>query len=241
MKSKRRRLPPQNSDLVRKRIRLTPGVKSMIRKSIQSLIDASLTDEERAFSTKRRNRLYTDRIHDAITKASLNVLGEKLPPEGQREQLVELDLDSEILVVSEQIWDELVKELAVTPERLKTIDRRTFEQLIAFLFEGFGYEVELTQQTRDGGRDIIAVKKVELSTKYLIECKRPDPGNVVGVRPVRELYGVKSDEGASKAVLATTTHFSKDAKVFMERHRWELELRDYDGIIDWITQYLQIN
>jgi len=112
---------------------------------------------------------------------------------------------------------------------------------VAFLFDNFGYEVELTGKTRDGGRDIIALQKKEVLTKYLIECKRPDPGNKIGIRPVRELYGVKVDEGASKAILATTSYFTKDANLFMERHKWELEPRDFDGVMDWIEHYRSIS
>jgi restriction endonuclease Mrr len=133
----------------------------------------------------------------------------------------------------------LIERLQQYPEDLRIIDRRRFEQLIAELFAGFGYEVELTQRTRDGGKDIIAVKKREVDLKFLIECKRPDPGNPVGVSTVRELYGVKVDDGASKAILVTTTYFSPDAKLFSEKHRWELELRDFDAVKAWVGEYLK--
>ena len=107
------------------------------------------------------------------------------------------------------------------------------------MWDGFGYEVELTQQTRDGGKDIVAVRKCHVNERYLIECKRPDPGNVVGVRPVRELYGVKVSEKATKAILATTAFFSKDAQLFFENNKWELEGRDYIGLREWIGAYLK--
>lgn len=133
----------------------------------------------------------------------------------------------------------LIERLQQYPEDLRIIDPRRFEQLIAELFAGFGYEVELTKRTRDGGKDIIAVKRREVDLKFLIECKRPDPGNPVGVSTVRELYGVKVDDGASKAILATTTYFSPDAKLFSEKHRWELELRDFEAVKAWVAEYLK--
>lgn len=43
------------------------------------------------------------------------------------------------------------------PEEMKTMNRRLFEEMIAELFDGFGFKVELTKKTRDGGRDIIAI------------------------------------------------------------------------------------
>lgn len=134
----------------------------------------------------------------------------------------------------------LIKALQRQPDDLRTIDRRRFEELVAELFSGFGYEVELTQKTRDGGKDIIAIRRREVETKLLIECKRPEPGNSVSVSVVRELLGVKTDEGASKAILATTTYLSSDAKALVSRHRWELEAREFDAIKSWIADYLRL-
>ncbi len=120
------------------------------------------------------------------------------------------------------------------------MDRRKFEELVAELFVGFGYEVELTKRTRDGGKDIVAIKRREVEVRFLIECKRPDISNKVSVGAVRELHGAKSDDPASKAILATTGYFTRDAVLYFERHRWELEPKDFNSIQDWIAQYLSL-
>lgn len=149
------------------------------------------------------------------------------------------DQGSESIIQIASFFDRaLIEKLKQFPDDLRIIDRRKFEELIAELFRGFGYEVELTKRTRDGGKDIIAIKRAEVETRYLIECKRPEPGNHIGVRTVRELYGVKVDDNATKAILATTTYFSPEAKEFSEKHRWELELKDYHAIQEWIASYL---
>lgn len=145
-----------------------------------------------------------------------------------------------IIEVTTLIGERLIAYFAKHPEEMRRMERRKFEELVAEIFSGFGYTVELTQQTRDGGHDVIAIAKREIAVKYLIECKRPDPGGHVGIRPVRELYGVKCDEKATKAILATTAHFSPDALLFFENHRWELEPRDYDGLLDWLKAYEQL-
>jgi len=165
---------------------------------------------------------------------------------GNADKLIDFHIDRiisqrTIIDISSQINDKLIRHFSQSPNELKVINRRLFEELIAELFHGFGFEVELTKQTKDGGRDIVAIKNTEVGLKYLIECKRPDPGNVVGIRPVRELYGVKQDEKASKAILATTTYFSPDALQFFDRNKWELEPKDFHGVMNWITEYLKIN
>lgn len=132
----------------------------------------------------------------------------------------------------------LIQELHSHPERLTSLDRRDFEQLVAEMFDGFGYDVELTARTRDGGKDVIAIRRKEVRTRILIECKRPDAGNPVVVGTVRELYGVLCDDGASKAILATTSRFTQDARAFIERNEWRLEGRDFDGIQGWVSEYL---
>ena len=136
------------------------------------------------------------------------------------------------------VTPELIRFFAARPDQLKTIDRRKFEELVAELFSGFGFEVELTAQTKDGGKDIVAVKRRPFHQRFLIECKRPNPGNPVTVAQVRQLLGVKHHEKASKAILATTTHFSCDAKLFLSEHHWELEGKDFDGLLEWIEDYL---
>jgi Restriction endonuclease len=237
-KFRRRKLPPA-SPAKRQRIRLHKAASDRVREALLRIADEHLRPEERSLDPRTRLELYHQRIDAALRRPGTTVAGDVPPPGPEREHLVEFDLGPEIFVVTEGVWRGLVRELASRPGSLKTIDRRTFEELVAFLFEGFGYEVELTKKTRDGGRDVVAVRRAEIHTKYLIECKRPDPGTPIGIRPVRELYGVKQDEGASKAILATTTYFGPDALLFMERHRWELEPRDYLGVLDWINRYVQ--
>jgi len=70
----------------------------------------------------------------------------------------------------------------------------------------------------------------------LIECKRYDPKNKVGVSIVRELYGVKNHEKATKGILATTSYLSDEAQEFIDDHFWELEARDHRGVIDWVKK-----
>lgn len=143
-----------------------------------------------------------------------------------------------IIDIAKAVDEKLVAYFFRHPDELKTMNRRLFEKLVAELFHGFGYEVELTKQTRDGGKDIIAIKQDEIKVKYLIECKRPDPGGYVNVQTVRELYGVKSSEGATKGIIVTTAYFSKDAKDFFDKHKWELEGKQYEDLRQWLEKYL---
>jgi len=133
----------------------------------------------------------------AYRNAALLDLSQRKP------QLLEQQPESgSLILVAATALSKRLIELHRDPEQLRRIERRLFEEVVAELFHGFGYSVELTARTRDGGRDIIALgHKDQIRTKYLIECKRPDPGNPVGVGLVRQLLGVVEDEGATKGLL----------------------------------------
>jgi restriction endonuclease len=134
--------------------------------------------------------------------------------------------------------DNLLKTLARNPDLLYTLHPRKFEEVIAEIFFKNGFEVELTKATRDGGKDIIAIyNKMNISTKYVIECKRYAKERRVSIAIVQRLLGVKIAAAANKAILATTSSFTRDAMAFTSNHLWDLELKDYDDIVLWLKSY----
>jgi len=133
---------------------------------------------------------------------------------------------------------DLISEISKKPEILYQLDSRKFEELIANIFSRYGFHVELTKQTRDGGRDIIAIKSdLEIKSKYIIECKRYAKHRPIGVELVRNLYGVQMQEGANKSVIAATSYFTPDAVKFSEANNtteWFMDLKGYEDIVKWV-------
>lgn len=123
------------------------------------------------------------------------------------------------------------------PEWLRTIDPFTFEQVIADLFAEEGYEVALTPPRADGGKDIYVSKTDPLTqTLFLVECKRYTPPTKVGVEVVRQLYGVVQQERASGGVVVTTSYFTKPAIDFANTVPYQLFLRDFDNLVEWLKK-----
>lgn len=163
-----------------------------------------------------------------------------------REKLYELDGDVEarepiIQVVRPKIviaTDQLIEQLSRQPADLYKLPPRKFEELIAELLRDMGWEVHLTKQTRDGGRDILAFLNTELGRFLcLVEAKRYSPERPVGVEIVRNLYGALSDEQANSALLVTTSYFSPDVREFQRRHVYQISLREYKDVVDWIMKW----
>jgi hypothetical protein len=146
----------------------------------------------------------------------------------------ELIYSPELVVVTFD-FQRLIRESFQQSEALLQMGSREFEQLVAEIWKRFGYEVELTKATRDGGYDVVAVKHgSEMASRILIECKRYAVDNPVGVSLVRGLYGVKAHQKATKAILATTSYLTADAEEFIDDHYWELEAKDHEGIVEWV-------
>ncbi len=146
---------------------------------------------------------------------------------------------SGIIDISPEINAKLVDYFRRYPERLYELPSRQFEELIAELFDGFGFAVELTKRTRDGGSDVIAISSKPIQAKLLIECKRYARKRTVGVGIVRALHGATMAAGANKGILATTGRISAPAREFMAlpTTKWVLEARDFDGLVEWLDLY----
>ena len=141
------------------------------------------------------------------------------------------------LYVPRQVFrgrESLVRSIRRSPGKLFRLDARAFEEMIAFIFQANGFEVELTPKAKDDGRDIVAVQRsLGVLTRWLLECKRYAAAHKVGVELVRQLYGVLMSERANKAILVTTSSFTAGAREFASRHPWSLTLQDGPGVLEW--------
>jgi restriction system protein len=132
----------------------------------------------------------------------------------------------------------LVSVLKKQPDNIRSLSPREFEILLADLLQDMGWEVELTQQTRDGGSDILAYMNTEIGKLLcLVEAKHYREDRKIGVDLVRNLYGTFCDAQANSAMLVTSSSFTRGAKEFQQRHEYQLSLRDYADIVGWIVKY----
>jgi hypothetical protein len=135
------------------------------------------------------------------------------------------------------VSDALLAILAKTPRLLYEVSSRKFEEIIAELFSNEGFEVELTRATRDNGVDIIAVsRRMNITQKLVVECKRYAADNRVGIGVVQRLLGVKTQFNANQAVVVTTSSFSRDAVNVARERFWDLDLKAYQDVVGWLRQ-----
>lgn len=135
--------------------------------------------------------------------------------------------------------DEFVKALARNPNDIYRLTPREFEKLIAALLSDLGWQVELTPQTKDGGKDIIAT--IPFGTGKLlgiVECKRYSPEQKVGIDIVeRFVYTIREKTKASLGMMMTTSFFTKGAWDVTREHSWQLHLNDFDKVSQLLKNF----
>ncbi|MCB0065389.1 MAG: restriction endonuclease [Caldilineaceae bacterium] len=96
---------------------------------------------------------------------------------------------------------------------LQAMDPFDFEEYVAQrLFARQGYAVINTQDSKDGGVDILVTDASGQSA--VVQCKRYR--GTVGSATVRELYGTMVHTGAARAFLVTSGTISLDARKWVE-------------------------
>ncbi len=147
------------------------------------------------------------------------------------------DLASRIVVASKECWDRILAHLIRHPQDLRSMHPQNFEELVAELLIREGMRVEVTQPSKDGGRDILAWTETAAGPHlYLVECKRYGYQNPVGVSLVRALYGVVTSENATGGLIVTTSRFTRGAREFQSTVQNRLWLKDYEALLNWLRQ-----
>lgn len=123
---------------------------------------------------------------------------------------------------------------------LSDLHWREFEELIGNLLERDGWKVEVTQGTRDGGIDVIASRSDPIlgPVKSIWQAKKYAPNRRVRLSEVRELAGILEREHATKALIVTTSHLSRDALAWIRRDVFRLGLKEQEDVERWVWNAL---
>ncbi|WOH39407.1 restriction endonuclease [Thalassotalea fonticola] len=101
---------------------------------------------------------------------------------------------------------------------LKSITWREFEMLVGEVYKSLGYKVFETKGGADGGIDLILKRNGE---KAIVQCKQWRTQKI-GVKTVRELYGVMVAENADRAIVMCSGTYTGEAYVFAKGKPLEL-------------------
>jgi len=121
---------------------------------------------------------------------------------------------------------------------LSELPWRRFEELIGVLLEAEGWSVVVTQQSKDGGIDVIATKRDPIIgiIRAVWQAKRYGPAHKVRLSEVRELSAVVDKERATKGVVVTTSRLTKDAIDWVRRDLYRLDYKDAQRVEAWVLR-----
>jgi len=126
------------------------------------------------------------------------------------------------------------QDLEPTIARLQAINEYEFEDFVAEFFEVDGWETTVTQDSQDGGIDVIVEQSSAFHRRAVVQAKRHSPGNKVG-RPDVQQYAslLREDHENDMAVIMTTSAFTRGAYEY--GRTYNVKLIDGAAIAGFIT------
>lgn len=170
----------------------------------------------------------TEEEKEETEEVSNKIISEILKPE-KKQIYTEDDPIVKVMPVNEK----LLEYLAENPEEWYNLGNRQFEEVMAGIYSKLGYDVKLTPETRDGGKDLIITEHgIFGDFMYYVECKHYKASNHVGIGFVHKLNGVVNGDKVNGGILATTSFFSKPAREFVldNNLNFQIKLQDYNDI-----------
>ncbi|MFQ9933679.1 MAG: restriction endonuclease [Lachnospiraceae bacterium] len=124
-----------------------------------------------------------------------------------------------IILILHSLCRWLLNKFKLTPsgadrsiEQIDKMTGREFEEFVAAVLEGCGYEIdEITAASGDYGADIIAVADGE---RIAVQCKRY--GKPVGVKAVQEVISAMKHYSCQRAAVITNSTFTNQAYTLAE-------------------------
>jgi restriction system protein len=96
---------------------------------------------------------------------------------------------------------------------LKKLEWKRFEQLIEAYFAQTGWRTRPNRTGADGGVDVHLFRPDQNKPAAVVQCKAWIT-YTVGVKPVRELFGVMASDGVPEGFFVTTGDYTGEARSF---------------------------
>jgi len=163
------------------------------------------------------------------------------------EHMVAVDLSRNFR--SPKLWDikrNVLGRLWSSRAYLRGLEASKFEKFVVNAFEDYGCTVELTQFTKDGGIDLVAIGLMDDHKKpWLVQCKRYVDGNRVGVELVKSVFPVDRNQRVDEThVVATSSIVERTAGEQVERltrSRWVLDGAAWAAVEGWLSASMRLS
>jgi restriction system protein len=136
-----------------------------------------------------------------------------VPIEPQMQRDIRLDLVSEPRERDRPVPPAREVATSWSPAVFAAIEWRRFEAVCEKLFGQAGFETKSQSHGADGGVDIWLYSRNTTGPAAVVQCKHWQ-GKAVGVKEMREFFGVMASHKLTRGVYATTSTYTADAQQF---------------------------
>ncbi|OHA09329.1 MAG: hypothetical protein A3A44_03435 [Candidatus Sungbacteria bacterium RIFCSPLOWO2_01_FULL_60_25] len=196
-----------------------------------------------------RDRFEVERVLESLRQGFRPIGVFELPDILESDERRQDEEDRADILLPEDAHDRLVRveflpvrviqEIRRRPEMMRKLTPREFEEMTAELLNGLGFEdIILTPPSRDGGRDVIAVRRIHgIPLLFAFECKQYTKRRVQ-LESLRGLLGtiVYGPSTANIGVLVTTSTFTSGARQFILSEA-RIDGKDFDDLVGWLGEY----
>lgn len=132
--------------------------------------------------------------------------------------------------------------VAEDPTNLYKLEWRDLERMIAEIFDGIGFKVQLTPSSKDGGKDIILECIVDgKEFSYIIEIKHWRSGQKVGKDAIKDFLNIIVTEKRKSGLYLSTFGYCNNAfQSLSEIERKKIKFGDQEKIVSLCQTYLKI-
>lgn len=148
-----------------------------------------------------------------------------------------------VLQAVRALSDQLARLVAEEPNALDDIEWRDLERLLANVFRGLGFHVELTSPSKDGGKDLIVTYfDKESKVQYFVEVKHWRSGKLVGSNYVSKFIRILAKAHCAGGIYLATYGFRHtDIELITEVERQEFFTGEKKHISNICRSYARRN
>lgn len=130
---------------------------------------------------------------------------------GRLEEVPKVDIN-QVNIIRRELSRKLIGLIVNNPRYLDEIEWREMEHLLAEVFEGLGFDAQVTPGSKDGGKDIILTYRVGTSSHtYFVEVKHWRSGHGVGGAVLKDFVKVVVNEEVNGGLFLSSYGFSSNA------------------------------
>ena len=148
---------------------------------------------------------------------------------------------AEIQTLFAELSRRLAEAVAADPRALDHIEWRDVERMLAEVFTGLGFEVELTPSSKDGGKDLVLTITSEVGQRrYFVEVKHWRSGKKVGPGVVTDFIRVVVREARNAGLLLATYGYSPAAlEIVTNVEQTRVQLGSKEMIVSLCRRFVQ--